>query len=190
MLSSPADWISPGSGGWPDLKNDPRPAPATRVCLLDTDHVFGVGGNQKWVWKGFMRGYNVLFMDPYDDPQWTPILAAQQVGVRDANVPRLAMGQTRRCAERMNLAAATPRPELASTGYCLAAPGREYLVYLPEGGRVKLDLSAAKGRFSVEWVHPVTGKTTPGGAVDGGQWQWLKSPLEADVVVYLRAAEK
>jgi hypothetical protein len=27
-----------------------------------------------------------------------------------------------------------PRGELASIRYCLAAPGKEYLVYLPEGG--------------------------------------------------------
>ena len=70
MLASPADWISPGSDGWQDLKTDPRSAPATKVSLLDTDHVFGVGGDQKWVWKAFLRGHNVLFMDPYDDPQW------------------------------------------------------------------------------------------------------------------------
>ena len=134
MLASPAAWISPGSGGWPDLKSDPRPAPATKVSLLDTDHVFGVGGNQKWVWKGFLRGHHVLFMDPYDDPQWAPILAAQNVGVRDAGVARRAMGHARRYAERMNLAAMTPQPGLASTGYCLAHVGAEYLIYQPKPG--------------------------------------------------------
>ena len=87
--------------------------------------------------------------------------------MRDAEAPRRAMGHARRCAERMDLAASTPRPELASTGYCLANPGKEYLVYLPEGGDVKVDLSA-KGKFSVEWMHPITGKIVPGGNLDGG----------------------
>jgi len=34
----------------------------------------------------------------------------------------------------VNLAALVPHPELASTRYCLAKPGKEYVVYLPEGG--------------------------------------------------------
>ncbi len=97
------------------------------------------------------------------------------------------MGHARRCAERMNLAEATPRPELASTGYCLAHPGKEYLVYLPNGGDVKVDLSGAKGKLSVEWMHPITGKTTPGGSVDGGNWRRLKTPFAGDAVVYLWA---
>ena len=84
MLASPADWFSPGSNDWPDLKTDPRAVDGKKVSLLDTDHVFGVGGDQKWVWKAFLRGHNVLFMDPYDDPAWAPILAGQGVGVRDA----------------------------------------------------------------------------------------------------------
>lgn len=49
---------------------------------------------------------------------------------------RAAMGHTRRYAERMNLAKATPQPALASTGYCLADPKAEYLVYVPGGGEV------------------------------------------------------
>jgi hypothetical protein len=110
-------------------------------------------------------------MDPYDDPQWTPILEAQGVGVRDADAPRRAMGHARRCAERMNLAESTPRPELASTGYCLANPGTEYLVYLPDGGEVKVDLSGASGRLSVEWMHPITGKITSGADLRGGDWR-------------------
>jgi hypothetical protein len=188
MLASPAAWISPGSDRWRDLKTDPRPAPVTKVSLLDTDHVFGVGGDQKWVWKGFLRGYNVLFMDPYEDPQWTPILAAQRVGAPDAEAARRAMGHARRYAMRMNLAESTPRPELASTGYCLADPGREYLVYLPDGGSVKVDLSAAARSFSVEWMHAITGKIVPGPDCSGGDWRTLKAPFAGDVVVFLRAA--
>ena len=51
----------------------------------------------------------------------------------------------------MNLAAMTPRSTLASSRYCLADPGKEYLVYLPDGGEVTVDLSAASGSLAVEW---------------------------------------
>lgn len=186
LLASPATWISPGSDSWRDLKNDPRPAPGTKVSLLDTDHVFGVGGDQKWVWKSFLRGHNVLFMDPYDDPQWEPILANQHVGVRDAEAPRRAMGHARRYAERMDLAASSPRPELASTKYCLASPGREYLVYLPDGGEVQVDLSGATGQFAVEWMQPISGQITPGASLDGGRWRSLQAPFDGDAVAFLR----
>ena len=187
MLASPADWFSPGSSQWPDLKTDPRAVDGKKVSLLDTDHVFGVGGDQKWVWKGFLRGHNVLFMDPYDDPTWAPILAGQGVGVRDAEACRRAMGHARRFAGRIDLAASRPAGELASTGYCLAVPGREYLVYLPGGGEATVDLSAAKGKIAVEWTHPITGKTTPGEAVDGGGKRTVKAPFAGDAVLYLRA---
>ena len=44
---------------------------------------------------------------------------------------RRAMGHTLAYANRMNLATMTPRDNLASSGYCLANPGEEYLIYLP-----------------------------------------------------------
>ena len=47
----------------------------------------------------------------------------------------------------MNLAEMVPHGELASTDYCLANPGQEYLVYLPEGGEVTVDLSGEHGRI-------------------------------------------
>lgn len=185
MLASPADWFSPGADPWPDLRKDPRAADGKKVSLLDTDHVFGVGGDQKWVWKGFLRGHNVLYMDPYDDPEWKPVLQGQGVDMRWADVARPAIGHARRYAERMNLAKATPRSELASTGYCLANPGSEYLVYLPEGGKATVDLSAAKGRLAVEWSHPITGQVTPAEPVEGGAKQEFAAPFAGDAVLYL-----
>ncbi|HVG48791.1 MAG TPA: hypothetical protein VM899_11730 [Rubellimicrobium sp.] len=173
----------------PQIRCAAPAADGKKVSLLDTDHVFGVGGDQKWVWKAFLRGHNVLFMDPYDDPTWAPILAGQGVGVRDAEAPRRAMGLTRRYAGRMDLAASRPAPELASTGYCLAVPGREYLAYLPEGGRVELDLTGTRGKLAVEWVHPVTGAVTAGDAVEGGARRTLEAPFGGDAVVDLRASE-
>lgn len=188
MLASPADWVSLGSNDWPDLKTDPRAVDGKKVNLLDTDHVWGVGGDQAWVWKAFLRGHNVLFMDPYDDPQWTPILNGQGVGVRDAEAPRRAMGQTRRYAERIELAQATPHAELASTGFCLAVPLREYLVYL--GKEVSVDLSGAEQPFDVEWFDLSTGRTQRGDRVQGGRKMQFISPFTTpDAVLYLKRAQ-
>ena len=155
------------------------------MILNDTDHLWGIGGNAAWVWESFLRGLNPIFMDPYDgevlgqpfDPQFEPI--------------RRAMGQTLRYAERLDLAAMTPQEALASSGYCLAAPGRAYLVYLPEGGEVTVDLGDAEGAFSVEWFHPDTDKVEMGDPVRGGGSRTLRSPFdEGDAVLLLEATDE
>lgn len=186
LFDSPADWISPNPEA-PDgysYQDNPPPADGRKVILSDTDHLWGIGGNQAWVWKSFCRGLNPLFMDPYLhdtfyrdftgrlDPAWDPI--------------RKSLGYTRRFAERMDLTRCVPSEELASTGYCLANPGREYLVYLPEGGSVTVEVSAAAGQLAVEWFDPSRGETARAGNVSGGAKQSFTPPFAGDAVLYLR----
>ena len=87
----------------------------------------------------------------------------------------------------MNLAAMTPHPELASTGYCLANPGVEYLVYQPKPGEgFSVELKA--GTYRCEWFSATNGTSAEAGrvtATDGRQQ--FKAPLEPDAVLYLRA---
>ena len=85
----------------------------------------------------------------------------------------------------MDLAAATPHGELASSGFCLAKPGAEYLAYAPEGGSVTLDLAAASGELAVEGTNPRTGVATPAGSVAGGGKRQLAAPFEGDGVAFL-----
>ncbi|MGI9458141.1 MAG: DUF6298 domain-containing protein [Aeoliella sp.] len=177
LLESPADWISPYYVGEP--LDDPPAADGSKVIISDTDHLWGIGGNPAWVWKSFARGLNPIFMDPYDgqvlarrfDPQWDPV--------------RRAMGYTLRLARRMNLASMTPHGELASSKYCLADSGREYLVYAPAGGEVTVDLSAAKGELNVEWFDPTHGKSIHGGKTNGGDRQQFNAPFDGHAVLYL-----
>lgn len=98
------------------------------------------------------------------------------------------MGHTRRLADRLNLAAMAPADTIASSGYCLAAPGREYVVYVPGGGKVSVDPSAAEGSMSVEWLEPATGRTTAAGETPGGGRQELAAPFSESAVLYLKLA--
>jgi len=51
----------------------------------------------------------------------------------------------------MNLARMTPQEELASTKYCLADSGREYLVFQPaKGAEFSVELKA--GTYELEWI--------------------------------------
>jgi hypothetical protein len=86
----------------------------------------------------------------------------------------------------MDLAATAPHPELASTRHCLAQPGHEYLIYLPDGGETTVDLSTASGTFQVEWMHPVDGKTSSTEPITGGVKRTFKGPFSGDAVLYLR----
>ena len=117
LLASPADAISPGPGIRHEYRWDPPAADGSKVIISDTDHLWGVGGEVDWAWKSLLRGLNPIFMDPMKDAEWDPV--------------RQALGQTLLVSSTINLANMIPRNELASSGYCLANPGFEYLVYLP-----------------------------------------------------------
>ncbi len=79
-----------------------------------------------------------------------------------------------------------PHGELASTKWCLAHPGAEYLVYLPEGGQAEVDLRTAPGRFRVEWTDPSDGRTILGEPTMGGARRRFTSPFREDSVLHLR----
>ncbi len=90
----------------------------------------------------------------------------------------------------MNLTAMVPRNDLASTKYCLANPSVEYLVYLPNGGEVTVNLSTASGKLNVEWLNPRNGKTTTSPDTKGGKVRSFKAPFEGDAVLYIISAGK
>lgn len=186
MLASAADWFSPGSKDWGDLQGDPRPADGKKPSLVDTDHVWGVGGSPQWVWKTFLRGHNILFMDPYDDPQWKPILAREGVGVADLEGTRRAMGQTRAFSLRINLAKARPAGDVASTGFCLANPGVEYLVYQQNGGEA-FTVKLPEGNFRYEWFDRAKGTASETGEIKGtAAAVSFRAPFAGDAVLYLK----
>jgi len=62
------------------------------------------------------------------------------------------------------------RPEaMASTGFSLVWPGRDYLIYAPRGGDVALDLRGAQGSLSLTFHDPRTGQVIDGGTLTGGR---------------------
>jgi hypothetical protein len=182
LEASPADWISPNGDPTTPPVGDGR-----KVILYDTDHLCGICGDRTWVWKSLTRGLNPLYMDRYSagvttrgaDPSYDPS------NPTDVSI-RHNLGWARRYAQRLDLAAAVPRGELASTGYALAHPaGGQYLVYLPAGGSVTVDLTGTAEPLAVEWFSPVTGQATPAAAVAGGAPRPFTAPVGGDAVLYL-----
>jgi Family of unknown function (DUF6298) len=183
LFDSPADWISPNPDapeGY-DYRTNPPPAVGEKVILSDTDHLWGIGGNADWAWKSFLRGHNPLFMDPYDNrvlgkgspDQWNPL--------------RQSLGHTRRLAEHVDLVRMTPSLDIASTAYCLANPGSEYLAYQPGSGKFTVNLENIAGTFTVEWFGDRTDLATPRHEVKGGSVREFVPPMIGPAVLYLKA---
>jgi hypothetical protein len=205
LYASAADWVSP---------RVPLPPSnvTTKVLVNDTDHncyytcLLGLGktGQIEWAWENFTNGYNLLFMDPYL-VQWTGrnspsgTCSGGQCTVVDPywDVIRNALGETRAYAQMMDLAAMTPQGRLSTSGFCLANPGSEYLIYQPGARGWKsyllwlrrtfaVDLIA--GTYRYEWYDPSVGAITARGliTVKGGN-QSFTAPFSGQAVLYLKA---
>ena len=207
LYASVAEWISPGyddemfaNGGHPMAPNSPpsrwyaAPPPATgaKVVITDTDHYAPGKGDALWAWKSFMRGHNPILMDfgiidvvHHLDPS----LGVPPYEMYEA--ARLAMGDTRRFAERMALADATPRGDLTSTGYALVRAGHEYLVLSADDPAAPFTVDLARGRYRAEWFDVETRETAPGETVnaDVDGRRELTSPFGSHpAVLYLERA--
>ena len=187
LFDGPADWISPNPEG--GYREDPPAADGSKVILTDTDHLWGLGCATGWVWKSFTRGLNPLLMDPVAPfpgidahPQWGDINRGDHP-LWDPN--RVCMGDTARYARRLDLNNTVPRPDLATTGYCLAHPGVAYLAYGPDGGDIGLDLTEASGSFRLEWFSVPRGEIVGTGEATGGSKQTFAPPCEGEVVLYI-----
>jgi hypothetical protein len=207
LLASRADWISPGydddrfTGGRHPMEPgaepsrwfaDPPVADGRKVVISDTDHYAPGGGDALWAWKSFLRGYHPILMDfgliggVEPSGAAAPEAGAPPFGLYEA--ARYAMGETRRCAERISLVDTEPRTDVASTGYALVHPGCAVLALQPEGGE-PFTVELGPGRWSVEWFDVTRRGTTPADAVEvsGPGPVPFAAPFDGPAVLHLRA---
>jgi hypothetical protein len=181
LLESPADCVGIKLAPRDVFLNDPPVADPAKPVVWDNDH--GLSKIKPCPhglpWRAFTRGYHfVLYDRPFESPS-----EESEAWERT----RFNIGATVAYAERFrDLSRMNPHNRLSSTGYCLADPGQEYLVYLPDGGGVTVDLSAVKGTLAVEWFSPRTRETRDGGRIGGGATRTFHAPLEGDALLYVR----
>jgi len=180
LWQSSAELVSPNSEG--GYMEDPPPNYGDKIVLLDTDHLWGIGGNYEWVWKSFLQGYNPIFMDPYkdlgDSSKW--------------HVVRKNLGYTKKFADKINLATMMPQGELSSTGYCLASRhplNSRYLVYFSAKRKGLVDLSGATGKLKSEWFDPLSGKAQRGEEIIGGRKITFHAPHSKGAVLHIFSNE-
>jgi hypothetical protein len=186
LFRSEADWISPNRGGGYD--HDPPAATGDKVIISDTDHIWGIGGDQSWVWTSLTRGLNVLLMDPYDN-EWMFPPRPESESLHWSELRR-TIGYARSYLDRLDLSTIVPHGELATTHYCLANPlSGVYLVYIPKRELVTVDTTSSLGlMLQVEWFEPATGKIAHAADVTGGKIIQFTTPYAADAVLLLRGA--
>jgi hypothetical protein len=77
-----------------------------------------------------------------------------------------------------------PHDELVSKdAFCLADPGRTYVIYLPDGGYVQAKL--LPGRYIARWFNPRNGTYSAAAIAKGPIWTSSKAPDSLDWVIKL-----
>ena len=61
-----------------------------------------------------------------------------------------------------------PADGLVSVGYCLANPGKEYVVFQNAAAPLTLEIAGAQGKLRAEWFEPLSGKRLPAGELGNG----------------------
>jgi hypothetical protein len=179
LFSSPAECIAPDSDGGTLYREHIPETDGAKVVILDTDHIFGYNlEDPRWVWRAFTRGYNPLYMDRWTQDRLNP----------ERERVRRALGHTRLFASHLNMEVMSPREDLASTRFCLANPGHQYLVFSPRDEQAVVSVQVSPGCYDYEWFDANLGLTASSGRITtvGGQ-ESFTSPVTGDAVLFLKS---
>ena len=132
------------------------------------------------VWKSANGKYNLNLAeainfgtgDSLRKKAWAVAMAGAYVMVLDMDIINTPLneledlGRLRKFMESIDFNEMAPHDELISSGkgYVLANPGNSYIVYLPTGGSVNLNLD--NKRYRVWWYNPRTGGNMQTGTVN------------------------
>ena len=131
--------------------------------------VYGAGG--LWNWK----------LTPQEEgwPDW----ANSHVSWREAiELPGSTfVGYLGKALKGIDITDIEKHPELAEENLCLAKPGKVYIVYLPEGGKVKI--SQLLDSLTYQWFDPVEGEFISEGNVDSGTQEFFSGGESPAVLI-------
>ncbi len=180
LFASPADWISPNGK---DYLSDPPDTKGRKVIIVDNDHIKPWDSDPQWIWRNFMRGNQFILMDNYMDFR----MGSPEKPDAKHDPARKAMGLARWLSERADLALLTPQDDLSSTGYCLANPGVEYLVYQLQGDAGSFSVRLESGPYSVEWTDLTSGRVVTGDALQAEAGDnTFTPPFESPAILHLK----
>lgn len=149
FLENVADCIATANG-WIDRDN-PKVYEVNKPVIFDLDHVAPGDHTAGLVWKAFTRGYHYSLYDrPFEQPQdETPDWQVVRTNIRHTRLVSLRVA---------DLARMQPRPDLASTGFCLANEGIDYVIYCPRQEGIRIRELKAGRRYQCEWFDSLRSK--------------------------------
>jgi len=169
LFASDADWISPNGRNY---LNDPPDTKGSKVIIVDNDHINPWNSDPQWIWKNLMRGNQFILMDNYMDFR----TGSPEKPDAKHDPTRKAMGFARWLCDRLDPAPLIPQNNLASTRYCLADPGFEYLVYQPQSGAESFSVTLEPGEYTVEWTNLLSGGLTEAEDLQAGSGRSTFTP--------------
>jgi hypothetical protein len=184
LLSSPADCFAV-AGSWDSGRYGRKNPPANNTgkpAIVDLDHVSPGSDDIGFVWSAFTRGYDFnLYDHPFEKPDtegpdWERI--------------RRNLGQTVAFARRMDLVHAAPHDDLASTGFCLAKPGEQYVVYQPGNQSFEVSGLETGKAYHFEWYDTVQCSTRAAGEMTCTSTSCSLAPLRAGMVLFWTHSER
>lgn len=183
VLNSKADCIAI-TGGWDSGRYSRRDPPANstgKPAVVDMDHVSPGSNDVGYVWSAFTRGYN---FNLYDKPFESPDSEGPKWRIVRRNV-----GKTVELSKKADLANMNPRGDLASTGFCLANPGIEYIVYQSGGSTFTVSGLQADKSYYYQWYDPEQGEVIAVGRRKVSNSAEKFVPANDGIVLYLKLSE-
>jgi hypothetical protein len=159
VVNSPADCFA-AAGSWQSRRFKKKNPPANnsgKPGIVDTDHGAAGTSDAGYIWSALTRGYHLnLYDKPFESP--------------DAEGPewqrvRRNVGKAVEYAGKLDLVNVGPRGDLASTGFCLAKPGYQYVVYQPGDGPITVSGLRAGTSYTYQVYDTTRGKAVADGRI-------------------------
>ena len=208
LYNSAADWVSPAFGGGglnvpPDATGQcpvvtgnggvaNTSSPNCKVVINDTDHDCGICASQAWPWQNFTHGNSVQFMDGYlVDPNTGFGSGSGATGCSNGmcvtvgtvtNNIRNAEADVLAYANKIDLINMVPSDFLSTSGFVLANPGSQYLVYSTSNS---FTLTTVPGTYTAEWFNPTTHTIASTESLTVGSSHAFTAPFSGQSVLWL-----
>jgi hypothetical protein len=109
------------------------------------------------------------------------------VAAAGGSVPRLPTGTDPALLSALGRMKPLELKGLPNGAMALADPGRDYLVWLPNGGSLTLDISSQHESFTANWVNTTSGKVMAAKKPIRGRETELRAPEGSPAVIWLTA---
>lgn len=179
VVNSPADCFAV-AGSWQSgryRRKDPPANNSGKPGIVDMDHVAPGSHDVEFIWSAFTRGYHFnLYDKPFESPEaespeWECI--------------RHNLKKTVEYAKKLDLASVSPTGNLASTGFCLAKPGYQYVVYQPEDALFTVSGLRSGTLYYYEWYNTKQSKVVSSGRVRPSGPKETFTPPNKRLVLFL-----